>query len=141
MKLIFNVCLYIKKRIKKKTNKKRKTAFQVKSDYSNIINESTSKTVNRKSVRVNHRKSNKSVNFPPKKSSIKTLELKSSVNDNKEEKEPPKFILEIKTEEKKEESEVFIPKDKNDELKYWDTSIDILKQRINQVHNEEHKKE
>ena len=61
--------------------------------------------------------------------------------ENKEEKEPPKFILEIKTEEKKEESEVFIPKDKNDELKYWDTSIDILKQRINQVHNEEHKKE
>ena len=62
-------------------------------------------------------------------------------NENKEEKEPPKFILEIKAEEKKEESEVFIPKDKNDELKYWDTSIDILKQRINQVHNEEHKKE
>ena len=77
---------YINSFEKIKQDKKRKTAFQVKSDYSNIINESTSKTVNRKSVRVNHRKSNKSVNFPPKKSSIKTLELKSSVNDDKEEK-------------------------------------------------------
>jgi len=77
---------YINSFEKIKQDKKRKTAFQIKSDYSNIINGSTSKTVNRKSVRVNHRKSNKSVNFPPKKSSIKTLELKSSVNDNKEEK-------------------------------------------------------
>ena len=47
----------------------------------------------------------------------------------------------VNVEEKKEESEIFIPKDKIDEEKYWNTSIDVLKERISQIQNEEHKKD
>ena len=65
--------------------------------------------------------------------------------ENDEESQHKKLQLFIqnleKKEEKKEESEIFIPKDKVDEEKYWDTSIDILKQRIAQIKNPKHQKE
>ena len=55
---------------------KRKTHHNAKVDYNNIINKSTGDALNRKSLGYKHRKSNKSVVFPPKKSSRKSLVLK-----------------------------------------------------------------
>jgi hypothetical protein len=46
-----------------------------------------------------------------------------------------------KKETEKVEDEYFIPKNEIEEKKYWDSSIDTLKERINQITNEEHKKE
>ena len=47
----------------------------------------------------------------------------------------------IKKEIEKVEEEYFIPSNEIEEKKYWNGSIDILKERINQIQNEEHKKE
>ena len=69
------------------------------------------------------------------KEKITNLESKEENKENKEQ------IVFIEKKEEKEESEVFIPKDKLDEEKYWNTSIDVLKERINQIQNPEHKKE
>ena len=66
---------------------------------------------------------------------------KSSPMEDKEEKEPLVENIEKKEEEKKEEPEIFMPNDKIDEQKYWDTSIDKLKERINQIQNPDHKKD
>ena len=47
----------------------------------------------------------------------------------------------IKKEVEKVEEEFFIPANEIEEKKYWDGSIDTLKDRINQIENEEHRKE
>ena len=56
---------------KLKQEEKRKTHQNVDYDYRNIINRSSSKGLNRKSIKRSYRKSTKSVIFPPKKSSRK----------------------------------------------------------------------
>ena len=61
---------------------KRKTHHNAKVDYNNIINKSTGDALNRKSLGYKHRKSNKSVVFPPKKSSRKSLVFKAVLKDN-----------------------------------------------------------
>ena len=71
---------------------------------------------------------------------------KTTEGENIEESEQKKFqlfiqSLEKKEEKKEEESEIFIPKDKIDEEKYWDTSINVLKERISKISNPEHQKE
>ena len=47
----------------------------------------------------------------------------------------------IKKEPEKVEEEFFIPQNEIEEKKYWDGSIDSLKERINQIQDEEHKKD
>ena len=63
---------------------KRKTHHDAKVDYNNIINKSTGDALNGKSFGYKHRKSNKSVVFPPKKSSRKSLVFKAVLKDNDE---------------------------------------------------------
>ena len=47
----------------------------------------------------------------------------------------------LKKEPEKVEEEYFIPKNEIEEKKYWNSSIDVLKERISQIQDEEHKKE
>ena len=57
-------------------------------------------------------------------------------NEGKKEEENP-----IKKEIEKVDEEYFIPSNEIEDKKYWNGSIDSLKERINQIKNEEHKKE
>ena len=83
----------------------------------------------------------KSINLEDKEKNGNTTENKDE--KEKEINEQKLFILNLEKqeEEKKEESEIFIPKDKIDEEKYWNTSIDVLKERIAKIQNPEHQKE